>query len=150
MRLLLFCSDYSSYLPRPPDDGNTTGLRWRGCHNSAASFVSCAAGFPPKSLAGREEVSLSPRALIAPDVPPSGSQRRRSLRNSLSITSWLLHLRGVLHSLMRGLCTCSAVYSVVKLHERDRPSHLFPRWESGFGLCFSHVFQKIFLIFGAA
>ena len=31
----------------PPDDGNTTGLRWRGCHNSAASFVSCAAGFPP-------------------------------------------------------------------------------------------------------
>ena len=31
-----------------------------------------------------------------------------------------------------------------KLHERDRPSHLFPRWESGFGLCFSHVFQKIF------
>ena len=23
------------------------GLRWRGCHNSAASFYSCAAGFPP-------------------------------------------------------------------------------------------------------
>ena len=31
----------------PPDDGNTIGLRWRGCHNSAASFVTCAAGFPP-------------------------------------------------------------------------------------------------------
>ena len=30
----------------------------------------------PKSLAGREEVSLSPRAVIAPDVPPSGSQGR--------------------------------------------------------------------------
>ena len=29
------------------DDGDRTGLRWRGCHNSAASFVTCAAGFPP-------------------------------------------------------------------------------------------------------
>ena len=29
------------------DDGNITGLRWRGCHNSAASFYSCAVGFPP-------------------------------------------------------------------------------------------------------
>jgi len=24
-----------------------SGLRWRGCHNSAAPFYSCAAGFPP-------------------------------------------------------------------------------------------------------
>lgn len=38
---------FSSHLPRNPDDGNIAGLRWRGCHNSAASFYSCAAGFPP-------------------------------------------------------------------------------------------------------
>ena len=35
------------HLPRTPDAGDRTGLRWRGCHNSAASFYSCAAGFPP-------------------------------------------------------------------------------------------------------
>ena len=40
-------TQFSSHLPRNPDDGNITGLRWRGCHNSAASFYSCAAGFPP-------------------------------------------------------------------------------------------------------
>ena len=55
--------------------GDRTGLRWRGCHNSTASFRSVRRRVPPKSLAGREEVSLSPRAVIAPDVPPSGSQR---------------------------------------------------------------------------
>ena len=37
----------SSHLPRAPDDRDIPGLRWRGCHNSAASFYSCAAGFPP-------------------------------------------------------------------------------------------------------
>ena len=36
----------SPYLPRTPDDGDISGLRWRGCHNSAASFYSCTAGFP--------------------------------------------------------------------------------------------------------
>ena len=40
-------TQFSSHLPRNPDDGNIAGLRWRGCHNSAASFYSCAAGFPP-------------------------------------------------------------------------------------------------------
>ena len=64
------------HLPRTLTPGTEQVLRWRGCHNSAASFVACAAGFPPKSLAGREEVSLSPRAVIAPDMPPSGSQGR--------------------------------------------------------------------------
>ena len=37
---------------------------------------------PPKSLGGREEVSLSPRAVLAPDLPPSVLWNRRSLRNS--------------------------------------------------------------------
>ena len=35
------------HLPRIPDAGDRTGLRWRGCHNTAASFVACATGFPP-------------------------------------------------------------------------------------------------------
>ena len=31
----------------PKHESEMTFLRWRGCHNSAASFVSCATGFPP-------------------------------------------------------------------------------------------------------
>ena len=37
---------------------------------------------PPKSLGGREEVSLSPRAVLAPDLPPSVLWNRRSLQSS--------------------------------------------------------------------
>src|SRR5699024_11202115 len=46
-----------------------SGLRWRGCHNSTASFYSCAAEFPPKSLGGREEVSLTPMQSSRPEMP---------------------------------------------------------------------------------
>ena len=53
----------------PPDDGDIPGLRWRGCHNSAASFYSCAAGFRLKSVGGCEQVSLSPHGVLALEVP---------------------------------------------------------------------------------
>ena len=46
IRLPVLLSTYSSYLPRAPDDRDITGRPWQGCHNSAASFYSCAAGFP--------------------------------------------------------------------------------------------------------
>ena len=99
-------------------------------------------GFP---LGGREEVSLSPHAVIAPRNAAFGVQAGvdRS-EQSCSSPPGAVHLRGAPDSLVHGLCTGNAVYSVVKLHEGDRPPHLFPRWESGFGLCFSHVFQKNF------
>ena len=58
------------HLPRTPDAGDRTGLRWRGCHNSAASFIACAAGLPPSLWRAVRKVSLSPRVLIAPDMPP--------------------------------------------------------------------------------
>ena len=47
VRLLKFCLDGSSHLPRTPDDGDITGRSRQSCHNSAAPFYSCAAGFPP-------------------------------------------------------------------------------------------------------
>lgn len=74
----------------PPDDGNTTGLRWRGCHNSAASFYSCAAGFRLKSVGGCEQVSLSPHGVLAPEVPPPGLRLALIAGNSL-----VYHLLGL-------------------------------------------------------
>jgi len=60
----------------------------------------------------------------------------------LSITSWLLHLRGVLHSLMRGLCTCSAVYSVVK-GQRKKSSFLTAMTKTGDSSClYCDLFEK--------
>ena len=64
---------HSSHLPRAPDDGNITGRPWQGCHNSTASFHSCAAGFPLKSVGGREKVSLAPTLSSRPDCQ-SGSK----------------------------------------------------------------------------
>ena len=74
----------------PPDDGNTTGLRWRGCHNSAASFYSCAAGFRLKSVGGCEQVSLSPHGVLALEVPPPGLRLALIAGNSL-----VYHLLGL-------------------------------------------------------
>jgi len=37
----------ASHLPRIPDARDRAGLRWRGCHNSAASLEARAAGFLP-------------------------------------------------------------------------------------------------------
>ncbi len=64
--LLLFLI-FSSLLSRTPDAGHDTGLRWRGCHNSAASFIACAAGFPLKSVGGREQVKLTTSGVTKTD-----------------------------------------------------------------------------------
>ena len=70
------CLDFSVtssplYLPRIPSGGDITGRPWQGCHNSAASFKACAAGFPLKSVGGREKVSLPPRCHRARSACPS-------------------------------------------------------------------------------
>lgn len=83
-------TQFSSHLPRNPDDGNITGLRWRGCHNSAASFYSCAAGFRLKSVGGCEQVSLSPHGVLALEVPPPGLRLALIAGNSL-----VYHLLGL-------------------------------------------------------
>ena len=76
-------TQFSSHLPRNPDDGDIPGLRWRGCHNSAASFYSCAAGFRLKSVGGCEQVSLSPHGVLALEVPPPGLRLALIAGNSL-------------------------------------------------------------------
>ena len=63
---------FPPHLPRAPGDGDIAGRPWRDCHNSAASFATCAAGFPLKSVGGREKVSLSPALSSRPGVPLPG------------------------------------------------------------------------------
>ena len=89
----------------------------------------------PKSLGGREEVSLFPHAVTASRNAAFGFQTDVDRSEQFcSSPPGAVHLRGAPDSLVHGLCTGNAVYSVVKLHEGDRPSHLLPRWGSGFGL----------------
>ena len=95
-------------------------------------------------MAGREDVSLSPHAVTAPEVPPSGFRLALIAQDNLFITSWVVHPGGAPDSLVHGLCTGNAVYSVVKLHEGDRPSHLLPRWESSLATDFRKILQKFF------
>jgi len=57
----------------PPAGGDITGRPWQGCHNSVAPFYSYAAGFPLKSVGGREKVSLTPALSSRPDCQ-SGSK----------------------------------------------------------------------------
>ena len=102
---------------------------------------------PPKSLGGREEVSLFPHAVTASRNATFGFQAGvdRS-KQSCSSPPGAVHLRGAPDSLVHGLCTDNAVYSVVKLHEGDRPSHLLPRWEGGFDPLFIRFFINFFLV----
>ena len=72
-----------SFLPRIPDGRDITGRPWQGCHNSAASFYTCAAGFPLKSVGGREKVSLAPALSSRPDCQ-SGSKASVHRSDSLS------------------------------------------------------------------
>ena len=83
---------------------------------------------PPKSLGGREEVSLFPHAVTASRSAAFGDQAGvdRSEQPCLSPPG-AVHLRGAPDSLVHGLCTGNAVYSVVKLHEREiDPLTYFP------------------------
>ena len=70
----------------PPAKGDIASRPWRGCHNSAASFRTCAAGFRLKSVDGREQVSLSPAQSSRP-VCQTGSRTYVDRSASLSITS---------------------------------------------------------------
>ena len=120
-----------------------SGLRWRGCHNSTASFYSCAAEFPPKSLGGREEVSLTPMQSSRPEMPLSGYQADvdRS-EQSYSSPPGAVHLRGVPDSLVHRLCTGNAVYEIVKLHIGRM---FFPQWVGTDTLHLLSVIQKFFI-----
>ena len=82
------CLDFSVtssplYLPRIPSGGDIAGHPWQGCHNSAASFKSYAAGFPLKSVGGREKVSLTPALSSRPECL-SGSKVCVDRSDSLS------------------------------------------------------------------
>ena len=82
------CLDFSVtssplYLPRIPSGGDIAGRPWQGCHNSAASFKACAAGFPLKSVGGREKVSLTPALSSRPECL-SGSKVCVDRSDSLS------------------------------------------------------------------
>ena len=88
---------FPSILPRAPDGRNTAGRPWQGCHNSTASFFSCAAGFPLKSVGGREKVSLSPALSSRPDCR-SGS--KASVHRSGSLSDHLLQAAIVAPGLM--------------------------------------------------
>ena len=74
---------FPSILPRAPDGRDTAGRPWQGCHNSAASFKACAAGFPLKSVGGREKVSLTPALSSRPECL-SGSKVCVDRSDSLS------------------------------------------------------------------
>ena len=83
---------------------------------------------PPKSLGGREEVSLFPHAVTASRSAASGFQAcvDRSDQPCLS-PPWAFHLRGAPASLVHGLCTDNAVYSVVNMREGELdPLTYFP------------------------
>ena len=74
--LPIYITQLSSHLPRPLTMGTQQVSAGAAVITPQHRSYRVPQGSPPKSLAGREEVSLSPRALIAPDVPPSGSQGR--------------------------------------------------------------------------
>src|SRR5699024_4740401 len=71
-------------------------------------------------MAGREDVSLSPHAVTAPEVPPSGFRLALIAQDNLFITSWVVHPGGAPDSLVHGLCTRNAVCSVVKVPEKGK------------------------------
>jgi len=61
-------TQFSSHLPRPL----TMGTQQVSAGAAVRSIVRIVCRrVPPKSLAGREEVSLSPHAVIAPNLPQS-------------------------------------------------------------------------------
>ena len=112
IRLSVLLSTYSSYLPRAPDDRNITGRPWQGCHNSAASFYSCAAGFPLKSVGGREKVSLAPALSSRPDCQAGSKAPLIALAVCLFTSFKLPSSRRALCRYSRGFRTCNTVYSV--------------------------------------
>ena len=71
-------------------------------------------------MAGREEVSLSPHAVTAPEVPPPGFRLALIAQDNRFITSWVVHPGGASDSLVHGLCTRNAVYSVVNVPKEGK------------------------------
>ena len=86
----------------PPDDGNTTGLRWRGCHNSAAPFVSCTAGFPPSLWRAVRNTSLKfARPLSEDGVAKNKRQKTDGCWHSSTGISPRPMLMGAAHDALR-------------------------------------------------
>ena len=71
-------------------------------------------------MAGREEVSLSPHTVLAPEVPLPGSRLALIARNSLLFTSLAVRLGGAPDLLVYGLCTDNAVYLIVNVPVKVR------------------------------
>ena len=101
-----------SFLPRIPDGRDITGRPWQGCHNSAASFYSCAAGFPLKSVGGREKVSLAPALSLRPACHTGSKAPLIALAACLFTSFKLPSSRRALCRYSRGFRTCNTVYSV--------------------------------------
>ena len=64
---------HPSHSPRTPDGRHDAGRLWRGCPNTAASYKTCAAVFPLKSVGGRSWSCISP-ALSSRPVCHAGSK----------------------------------------------------------------------------
>ena len=68
--LPIYITQLSSHLPRPLTMGTQQVSAGAAVITPQRRFTRAPQG-SPKSLGGREEVSLSPRAVLAPDLPPS-------------------------------------------------------------------------------
>lgn len=110
-----------------PARGGIAGRRWRGCHNSAASYKTCAAGFPPSLWEAVRKYHCSPYR----------SRRSRSHSGLQRITlaariacpifplSQAVVPAPLPIPLLYGFRTRNTVCSVFKVHEESRGKILF-------------------------
>ena len=110
-----------------PARGGIAGRRWRGCHNSAAPFGTCAAGFPPSLQEAVRKYHYPPYRSMRTGCH-SGLQglQRRSLKQLVHLVplsqAVVLAARPV--PLLYGFCTRNTVYSVFKVPREARSTRL--------------------------
>ena len=131
-------------MPRTPGDGDIPVSAGAAVITPQRRFTR-APQSSPKSLGGREEVSLTPMQSSRPEMPLSGIRADvdRS-EQSYSSPPGAVHLRGVPDSLVHRLCTGNAVYEIVKLHIGRM---FFPQWVGTDTLHLLSVIQKFFYFF---
>ena len=118
----------SPHLPRVPGGrGYCIGRRWRGCHNSAASYKTCAAGFPPSLWEAVRKYHCSPYRSRR-SRSHSGLQRiTLAARTACPIfpLSQAVVPAPLPIPLLYGFRTRNTVCSVFKVHEESRGKILF-------------------------
>ena len=116
----IWLSRHICHAPLTP--GDRTGLRWRGCHNSAASFGSVRRRVPPKSLAGREGSIFKPPAQSSRRIchHPGHRDVDRSETACPSPPGCSIFAASCTRS-YAGYVPVLAVYSVVKDQRRKNP-----------------------------